>query len=665
MIIALLPMGGMVVIAFVYLIVGRASGGAIVLPMIMMVGLSAISGVVGFSLQRDQQRKTAIEQRLDYERHIDRRLARVQAGIDLQRDLLSHEYPSVTELIDLSRNRSTRLWTRRPNNNDFGAVRLGLGAVPSKVLLRLPDPDGNAPGLRWAIDEGFAFQSIQDAPIVLTLGNPGIFGIIGERSVCVPLLYGLIAQLAVFQAPDVLQLYLISSKSEYATWQWMRWLPHTSVDGNGGFPTNLAFDEQTVRHLLLYLSTLLDNFNIDDAGVKDAPHILHVLIVENLALVRDDPTFLRLLTHSGVTALCLTDTLGQTLGDSRGVLTVKRNEFTLQLVNEVEKPWTGNLEIFSRSQAEVLARSLARLRLPEQTGNNRIPNSVNLLELFDQAPNVETLGIEQRWYQAPTKAATVRLPFPVPIGRRSFSDTLWLDLSDSEDAHGPHLELGGTTGYGKSVLLETYVIAMAIEHPPQFLNFMLFDFKGGNTFELFRHLPHTVGMITNLDSSSGGSAEIEAQRALIALSAERRRRETMLRGYKDIHDYYRQTLVEPNILVKDWEALPFLVIIVDEFAELLQQMPAFLKELVSTVRLGRSSGMHLILATQNPAADVSSDIRSNLKSHILLRVNAETDSQTVIKTPQAARINKKGRALIQSGNEIAIEFQSASSRVLY
>jgi S-DNA-T family DNA segregation ATPase FtsK/SpoIIIE len=296
--------------------------------------------------------------------------------------------------------------------------------------------------------------------------------------------------------------------------------------------------------------------------------------------------------------------------------------------------------------AQRITSALSVLKVIEE-GEDTVPLPMNLrlLDLLE-LPCADQLDVEQWWNTGP-RFGCLR----VPIGQ-GINGPIWLDLNES--AHGPHGIIAGTTGSGKSELLQSLIVGLAITHHPHLVNFVLVDFKGGAAFKLFEKIPHTVGMVTDL---SGRLTE----RALVALKSELKRREHILSqaNAKNITQYQAMRQDPQNLAVS--EPLPYLLIIIDEFAELAKEHPTFIEGLVSVVQKGRSLGVHLILATQKPTGSVNANIWSNLKFRICLRVASLQDSRDVLGRSEAGLLPSTipGRAYFQIGAEIFELFQSA------
>lgn len=232
----------------------------------------------------------------------------------------------------------------------------------------------------------------------------------------------------------------------------------------------------------------------------------------------------------------------------------------------------------------------------------------------------------------------------------------YVELNLHEKAHGPHGLVAGTTGSGKSEIVQSYILSLAVNFHPYEVGFLLIDYKGGGMANLFKNLPHLLGTITNLDGA-------ESHRAMVSIKSELARRQRVFNEYGVNHINGYHKLYQ---LGKAREPIPHLFLISDEFAELKKEQPEFMKELVSTARIGRSLGIHLILATQKPSGVVDDQIWTNSKFKLCLKVQNEADSREMLKTPDAASIVQPGRAYLQVGNnEIYELFQSAFSGASY
>ena len=291
-----------------------------------------------------------------------------------------------------------------------------------------------------------------------------------------------------------------------------------------------------------------------------------------------------------------------------------------------------------------ISLKLAPVFCEEISLENSLTKNITLFELFNIL-SAEDLDLDNRW-----RESEIYKSMSAPIGVKTKNEIVSLDLH--EKAHGPHGLVAGTTGSGKSEILQTYILSMATLFHPYEVGFVIIDFKGGGMVNQFKDLPHLLGAITNIDGR-------EIDRSLMSIKAELQKRQRLF-AENDVNNI--------NNYIKLYKAgkistpIPHLILIVDEFAELKADQPEFMKELISTARIGRSLGVHLILATQKPAGQVNEQIWSNSRFKLCLKVQTKEDSNEVLKSPLAVEIKEPGRAYLQVGNNEVFElFQSAYS----
>jgi S-DNA-T family DNA segregation ATPase FtsK/SpoIIIE len=346
----------------------------------------------------------------------------------------------------------------------------------------------------------------------------------------------------------------------------------------------------------------------------------------------------------GVHAICL-DERAEDLPAECRARAVVQGESCTTLRAEVDgfAPVTdGIVDAASLRWAERVARTLAPLRdaTPDDTGAGRLPDTVRWLDLVvgQTAAGLPTADVvAARWRASPRSTSAL-----IGVGA---DGRFTVDLRRD----GPHALVAGTTGSGKSELLQTLVVSLALANRPDEMCFVLIDYKGGAAFAECARLPHLAGLVTNLDGHL-------TRRALASLDAELKRREQVLGslGAADLDAFHatRAPGAPP---------MPRLVIVVDEFAALVEELPDFVRGLVGVAQRGRSLGVHLVLATQRPAGVVSSEIRANTGLRIALRVNDAAESDDVVGCRGAASIPRRlpGRALARAGAEPAVAFQTA------
>ncbi|WP_432540487.1 FtsK/SpoIIIE domain-containing protein [Kineococcus sp. SYSU DK002] len=532
-----------------------------------------------------------------------------------------------------------RLWERRREDPDRLATRLGTADQPSEVTLADPARAAHEGPLRW---------SAPDVPVVVDLATAGVLGLAGPAGRRGAVAGWVLAQHAVLTSPADLRVVLLSTAADTRGWDWVRWLPHAHREDAGpGAGVAAGVDEASWAARVSELTDLVGARQAVRGRHRDAapagPDVLVVL--DGAHRLRALPGVITLLQDGpavGVRLLCLDDDVRALPQECAAVVEFAAGGAATVTVTGAEVVEDVRLDEVAPGWCERVARALAPLRdsSREDLAAN-LPTSSRLLDLLGLDLGADALPGElvRRW------GAGGRTTL-APVGHGPDGVHV-LDLR----ADGPHGLVAGTTGSGKSELLQTIIASLAVGNRPDEFTFVLVDYKGGAAFEDCRDLPHTVGLVTDLDGHL-------TTRALVSLGAELRRREHLLAaaGAKDVEDY-----TAARDRDGDLEAVPRLLIVIDEFAALAAELPDFVTGLVDIARRGRSLGVHLLLATQRPAGVVSAEIRSNTALRIALRVTDVQDSQDVLDGPEAARIPRTtpGRAYSRSGTSSLTAFQAA------
>ena len=593
-----------------------------------------------------------------YRKALAKLRAQLAEQAEIQRQMALAVDPDPVDLEARIKER-THLWERRPEDPDFLAVRVGKGKRPFSITLQAPEIDVTDPLAADVQKLKKEFISVKDVPCSVSLTRVKSLGITGRRQDVAALIRGILCQIATHHSPEDVRVFGIYPISQKHDWEWMAELPHTMPLKAGKQERLVAAGEDEANQLLNILLeelSLRASKNEGDGTAPAAttnpppplPHL--VVIVHDYVEVRKHPA----LTHAfklgeqlGVSVIYMVAQQQAIPSECRGVVRLSDEG----LVTYATAGFAG--ETFDEVYADIMeldmARKIALALLPlhvVQEGEDAVdlPTNVRFLDLVDLA-YADQFDVE-KWWGSTRQPRFGRLRVPIGMG---IDGPVWIDFNDA--AHGPHGIIAGTTGAGKSELLQSIIVGLAITHHPYLVNFVLVDFKGGAAFKPFEKIPHTVGMVTDL---SGRLTE----RALTALKSELRRREHILSSAnaKKIAEY--QAIREQN---PSMEPLPNLFIIIDEFAELAKEHPTFMDGLVSVVQKGRSLGVHLILATQKPTGSVNPNIWSNLKFRICLRVASLQDSRDMLGRSEAALLPSTipGRAYFQIGSEIFELFQSA------
>lgn len=547
--------------------------------------------------------------------------------------------PDMAETLRRAALPSTQLWQRRPGHDDFLHLRAGIGDVPWSPPVGVPR--GGPPEEVAQVVARHAV--LRRVPVPVDLSG-GVVGIVGERAMALALARSLVLQAAVQHGPADLGIVVAVSTQHVPDWDWAKWLPH--VRDPAGSARTLAGDRAASDALL---TELLEQAK-PAAGFapqrRDEPSgRTRLLVLDDVSLIegRRAPARLLLRGQAGPAAgIVIAETTDQLPAVCDTVITLRSDLGDAGLYRPQEGERLNDFVIcgVAEDRARQAARTLARYEDPElELVGAGLPQLVRLLPLLGME-DVDKDAVLRAWAQQGIDPAP-----GAPIGMGE-DGVVRLDLVRD----GPHGLVGGTTGSGKSELLRSMVAGMAALTDPAHLVFVLVDYKGGSAFDECARLPHTVGMVTDLDEHLG-------ERALRCMQAELRHREQLLRqaGASDLPEYLR--------MESPLGPLPRLVVVIDEFATLAAELGDFISALVGIAQRGRSLGVHLILATQRPSGAVNANIKANTNLRIALRVQDAADSIDIIDRKDAATIkgSNPGRGYVRIGPTEVVLVQTALS----
>lgn len=576
-----------------------------------------------------------------------------------QKNILLENCPSISECADWIIHRNSRLWERVLGQDDFLSLRLGCGDVALDADIKFPDK-------RFSIDAdplqnevnrlADTPQKLSDSPITCSLLHSPVTGVVGESEGARAFLQSLILQITALHGYDQVKIALFVDAADESTWSDFRLLPHM-WDENTGM-RYFAVGEEESKAVSLCLERVFAEREGLHSSHPETPSPYYILIAGSPAIAEKAALFSKIASHSdnlGLSGIVLGVRVVDLPASCSTVI-----EFAGDTSSVYEKDdLAGSKRIFKAEtlpspQLEELCAVLANLVIRTQAEKYALPNLLTFLELYGVG-KTEHLNALTRWREnSPVNT------LQAPIGLGQDGSILYLDLH--EKAHGPHGLVAGMTGSGKSEFVITYLLSMAVNYHPDEVSFILIDYKGGGLAGAFEdtqngiRLPHLAGTITNLDGAA-------VNRALISIQSELRRRQAVFNeakkssgeGTMDIYKYqklYRSGAVN--------EPVPHLFIVSDEFAELKAQQPEFMAQLISAARIGRSLGVHLILATQKPTGVVDDQIWSNSRFRVCLKVQERADSVEMLKRPDAAELKDTGRFYLQVGfNELFELGQSA------
>jgi DNA segregation ATPase FtsK/SpoIIIE, S-DNA-T family len=608
--------------------------------MLAMAGLSPIMLLGNYMSERKQGRKSYGQQLTEYREHKTRIERDAADALETERIARRDECPDPAAVLSIASGPRRRLWERRRTNPDYLLLRVGIADLPSAVELTDPEQDEHRRQVFW---------QVPDAPVTVPLTQRGVLGIAGPDNMSRAVGRWLVAQLATLHSPNDLQVCLLTDSAGKVSWEWMRWLPHCRPLAGRGGAALIGNDAESVATRIAELLALIAERQkaLRQSGQQQGQFQPDIVVVfDGSRKLRSLPGAIQLLRDGpvvGVYAVCLDADERLLPAECQAVVVIgpdglRVEQMMAATVRQV-RPDGVNPGWCTR-----LARSIAPIRdVSDDEEAAGLPDSARLLDVLRlEPPGAE--AIAGRWNGGGRSTLAM-------IGE-SYDGPFGIDIRKD----GPHGLVAGTTGAGKSELLQSLVASLAVANRPDEMTFVLVDYKGGSAFSECVRLPHTVGMVTDLDTHL-------VERALVSLSAELTRREHILAaaGAKDIEDY--QTLLDRARHargVRQPEPMPRLVIVIDEFASMVRDLPDFVKGLVNIAQRGRSLGIHLILATQRPSGVVSQDIRANTNLRIALRVTDPAESADVIEAPEAAFISKStpGRAYVRLGHASLVPFQA-------
>lgn len=600
--------------------------------------------------EKNQKTKNEKKRQKRYKEYINSKIELIDSIMKKQKDILYENDISAEECAKIIVNKGSRLWERKIEDNDFLNVRIGTGDLPLEADIQYPhveftmEDDNLVDILNTIVNKS---KIIKNVPITISLAKKNIAGLIvknNERFV-EKFMQNLIIQLVALHSYNDLKLVFLLEEDKTKKWEHMKTLPH--IWDNSKQVRFWAENYEDMKEISRYLEN--EFTNRVEAGKFDekivAPYYLIITDnykkIQNLQIVNK---ILEAKLNVGFGIFCVTDDIVDLPNGCQAFIELNGSDGTMfenEITSTTQKKFT-----FDASYTfffEKIGKQLSSIPIKQALASkNALPESYTFLEMYD-AGKIEQLNILERW-----KNANSTKTLQAPVGIDPSGMQIVLDVH--EKAHGPHGLIAGSTGSGKSEFIKTYILSLAINYHPDDVTIIIIDYKGGDVAGAFQSnkikLPHIVGTITNIDTAG-------LRRSLASIQSELRRRQILFNeaknkieeGNLDIYKY--QKLYHEGILKKP---IPHLLIICDEFAELKQRQPDFMEELISVARIGRSLGVHLILATQKPAGIVDNQIRSNSKFGVCLRVQDKSDSIDVIKRGDAAELKKAGQFYLQVGN---------------
>ncbi|WP_433174883.1 type VII secretion protein EccCa [Actinoallomurus sp. CA-150999] len=643
--------------------------------------LSSVGLTVGVRVQMGGKgRRTREHHRERYLEYLGgfRRQARQVA--EVQRFAAAWVHPSPERLWAIAVRRR-RVWERRADDPDFLHLRLGTGNGPLAITLTTtkrsdPSVEYDPRSLHAAEELVQTHSSVDRQPAWIDAGRAGVISVLGPEAEIREATAALLCQLAVLHAPDDVQLMVVTAGDP--RWEWTKWLPHTyEPDTRDRGVEVVPLVAEGIEGLADHLEAELDRATAARAErgsrlvsltAADGPKRRLVIVLNDYdpqAAWARSPLVTRLIAEAGpelgITAVCLvTEEVREPERVDVRVRLDIRGGLSLEGRGGLHSVMTdATVDRTEPALCSQIARALAPLRLSGEK-DQVLSQSVSLPGMLGIG-DIASLDPSAHW-RAPDDEELLR----VPVGVAANGEALVLDLKESSQGGvGPHGLIVGATGSGKSELLRTLVTGLSMTHSPEHLGFVLVDFKGGATFAGLTGLPHVAGLITNLADDLS-----LVERVRVALIGEQQRRQRLLRqagNVDSIRDYQlKQAAGGTDVDGAPLPPLPYLMIVVDEFGELLSQRSDFTDLFVQIGRLGRSLGMHLLLATQRLEEGRLRGLESHLSYRICLRTFSATESRTVIGTPDAYKLPPiPGSAYLKVDESVYERFRVAHVSRLY
>ncbi len=596
----------------------------------LMLGANAIS-------DRRTGRRTYAKRMEEYEKASASLRALLELAVRQEERDRRSAFPDPATVAATAITPTQQLWERRRTDDDYLVARIGVSDCPATIKLVA---SAHSP----AVDPPVAHT----VPVTVPLLTSGVVGIAGPRAPALSVVRGLAVQLAVLHSPNDLVMVLLSAAAPDG-WDWIKWLPHIVPSSASGVTRLVGMEADQRRARIDELVSIVEYRQSAagrryDTDVRSWPTIL--LLLDDVTKLRAEEGVAYLLHEGpgvGVVALCVAGESSGLPAEASASIEL-RTEAAGQVLDLTTDAGVVR-SILPDGMEEALAVEVARAMAPlfevapRTAGSNELPPPpVDHLELLRlETPTAD--AVLERWGAA---LSHDRLPALLGVTQEG---PLSLDLVRD----GPHALVAGTTGAGKSELLQTLVASLAVTVRHDALTFLLVDFKGGSAFKDCAHLPHTLGIISNLDGRL-------VERALDSLQAELRWRQARFNqvGAKDYEEY-------AGMWSRSAPAMPRLVVVVDELKELSDAYSEAITRLNQTARLGRSLGLHLVLATQKPSLVPGlADLRANTDLCLCLRVQDESDSRDLVGVPDAASIRRTdvGRGIARLSDGTLLQFQT-------
>ena len=627
--------------------------------------LVAMLGMVGFNMYRQfsQYRTRVVTQRREYLSYLAETRDAVRKVAKKQRAYYNWVYPDPDALVTLAANGS-RLWSREGGTYDLFAFRFGSGTQPLGLIFERPPIDPMTEMDVVCLSAMDRFINVHDhtdnVGKFLFLGDYSHIEVAGEGEAVYDEMRAIMMHLACFIDPSKLKIAVLCSADRLGDWEWVKWMPQarsSTVRDAVGPGRMISTDPAELAEMIGTDIAMRGAFRFGE----EIPMYPHLLLVCDGAEFPASSPFGSASGVKGVTIMSRAREWTPMTSHTTLRLLIhpnsdRRGADVVDVVTMDSMPEQAFADRLSAVQAEAVARRMTPFATQQNLEEADTP--VGRSDESRQKDLMELIGIgdirdfepEKQWRrrEGPERLAA-------PFGVTPEGQPVVLDIKESsEKGMGPHGLLIGATGSGKSEVLRTLVLALALTHSPEQLNLVLVDFKGGATFAGMSDLPHVSAMISNLESELS-----LVDRMQDALQGEMVRRQEVLRqagNYANVSDYEADRLAGKH----EFPPLPALFIVLDEFTEMLMAKPEFGEVFIMIGRLGRSLSVHLLLASQKMDLGKARGLESHLSYRIALKTFTENDSREVLGIPDAAKLPPlPGSGFLKAGGDGLVRFRAS------
>ena len=647
-------------VGYIYLYVFAQNSNTQMMLMLFGIGGGAIAGFITQLRRTSKQRR----ERKTYLAKLENEREQLEQFVEKRAEALYALNPEPDMLLGIVRGR-TNLWERLSTHPDFLELRLGIAnKLKSEITLhssafkstKLHPNQLEQQTLKLKED----FDYISEIPAIVSLKKVGTLGIAGDYRLRMGLVNTLIAELATLHSPEDVRVMAFYPEANASDWFWLGWLPHThSLKQGIEFPM-VAYEPKRIMQELDWLNKILNEREEKTKGferdAQPANRTNLVVILDDCLELQNYQTIIKSLMTRGpqqnIMFIYLTThplDIPSTCLASLDIKSAREATMTIKDVSGAGETIELEPDKLATEQCDELARELAPIKLHEQSGA-ALPITVNLFDILKwRGSDMIGSNLAQHW--GGHRAANL----DVVLGISENGQPLVMNLDESK--HGTHGMMVGRSGAGKGELLLNLVTNLTLNNHPDKVNFVLADFKGGATFAVFEKLPHCVGFVTDLEK--GG--ELEIVRVIESLKTELGRREHLITSAQKKYGAGIQKIAQYQEMARDMPPLPYLMVVIDEFAKMKEIAPDRVQELAQIGMRGRSLGVFLLLAMQSPQGLIRGDMEANLRYRIALKVNNISDSTEVIRDKGAAETltgEIAGRGFFRCDSSLVM-FQSA------